>query len=292
MFIGDTDVTHQKTGDRDVGMVFESDALFPTYTARGNVGFPLKVRSMPKSEIDNRVIAESRAMGIDAILDRWPSQLSAGHRRLVQIARAMVRAPNVFLLDEPLATVDPPTRARLRRDLREMQSGYGVTTLYATNDPDEAMAIADRVAVIVDGRIRQVDTPRAVYRSPASRLVAGLTGDLCTFEANVERDETAFVVASPSCRLRSWATRLEREEGRQVTVGVRPIDVVPDDNGPVRAVLGAHSFLASRPARQLLMGDIELWTLARDLPDEGVLTFRFDRWHVFGRDDMTIAHIE
>ena len=134
------DMTGVEVQARDVGIVFQSNALFPTHTARANVGFPLKVRSLNAATIKKRVDAEARALGIEQIMDRWPKQLSAGHQQLVQIARALVRVPNVLLLDEPMANLDQPTRKRLRQDLKDLQRGYGVTTVYATNDPVEPPA--------------------------------------------------------------------------------------------------------------------------------------------------------
>ena len=129
-----------------------------------------------RDEIDRRVLAETRTMAIDRFLDRMPNQLAAGHQQLVQAARALVRRPSLFLLDEPLSRMDAANRQMMRSEIRLLQTGYGVTTLYATNDQEEAMAIADRIAVIDGGRLRQLGTPDEIYHEPVDMFVAGFVG--------------------------------------------------------------------------------------------------------------------
>lgn len=165
-----------RPADRNIAMVFQENVLFPRMDVRGNVSFPLRVRKVPAEEIASRVLAETRAVGIANLLERDPHQLSAGEQHLVQIARAMVRRPDLLLVDEPFVRLDPINRARLRGELRLIQTGYGVTALYATHDYVDAMSLADRVAILDEGKIRQVGTPAEIYDRPADMFVASFVG--------------------------------------------------------------------------------------------------------------------
>lgn len=162
---------------RDLAMVFQESVNFPNMTVGQAIGFPLRVRRVPAAEIATRVEAEARATGISSLIRRDPRRLSAGQQQVVQLARAMVRRPSLLLVDEPLARLDSVGSDRLRSELRLVQDGYGVTALYATHDFTDASALADRVAIIDGGRIRQVGTPTEVYRSPSDTFVAKLLGD-------------------------------------------------------------------------------------------------------------------
>lgn len=161
---------------RDIAMVFQDNALIPFRNVRKNVAFPLEMHRVKKPEIDDRVMAESRAMALDRFLTRMPRELGAGHQQLVQAARALVRRPDALLLDEPLARVDPIRRDSMRREIKMLADGYGVTTVYATNDPAEAMALGDRIAMIDGGKLRQVGTPDDLYQRPLDTVVAGFIG--------------------------------------------------------------------------------------------------------------------
>lgn len=165
-----------RPADRNLGMVFQDNVLFPKMNVRRNVGFPLSVRRRPAREIASRVEAETRAAGIANLLERNPHQLSAGQQQIVQIARAMVRRPDLLLVDEPFARLDPIGSGKLRTELRLVQSGYGVTALYATHNYVDAMGLADRVAILDEGRIRQVGTPSEIYEEPADMFVAAFVG--------------------------------------------------------------------------------------------------------------------
>jgi len=169
-------VTQRSPAERDVAMVFQDDALYPFMTVRRNVSFPLKMRRVPDDEIEDRVTAETRMLAIDRFLERFPGTLAAGHQQLVQAARALVRNPAVFLLDEPLARMDAESRQTVRSEIALLQRGYGVTMVYATNDQEQAMALGDRLAVLDDGRIRQIGPPGDVYSRPDDTFVAGFVG--------------------------------------------------------------------------------------------------------------------
>lgn len=234
--IGGVDVTRLDPKARDVAMVFQSNVLYPFLDVGGNVGFPLEVQRRPKPEIRERVRAEGRALHLERLMERKPSQLSAGHQQLVQIARALIRAPSLFLMDEPLARLDALLRVEMRSELRMVQRGYGVTTLYVTNDPTEAMAVCDRLAVLIAGKVVQISSPDDVYAHPVSREVAELTGDLSTMLFGVTSDESGYWLEHDGFRIRVWAESLGPYVGLDVVLGLRPEHLVPDPSG-LRAVV-------------------------------------------------------
>ena len=276
------DMTDVPTRDRDVAMVFQSDTLFPTHTVRGNVSFPLKVREMDPREVDLRVTAESRALRIEEILDQWPNRLSEGYRQLAQIARALVRAPRVFLLDEPFARLDAATRTRLRRDVRLIQSGYGVTMIHATNDPDEALALGDRVAVLDGGAIVQVDEPHTVRDHPVDVRVARLTGPIGLIDVQIRPEGHGYRLAAPGLSLVARAPALGDIESGRGMVGVRPEAIRIDEHGPVEATVDRLDFTGARSGRDLMVGEARLASQVGQEMDEGdAVTVAFDRWHVF-----------
>ncbi|MDP9463535.1 MAG: ABC transporter ATP-binding protein, partial [Actinomycetota bacterium] len=166
--IGGVDVTDATPAARDVSMVFQTPVLIPHRDVQGNIAFPLEIRHQRAAEIATRVAAETRALHIEALLARSPRELSAGEAQLVQVARALVRMPSLLLLDEPLARLDAALTQHMRLELRSLQQGYGVTTLLATNDPVEAMALPDRLVVVEAGHVVQVGPPIEVYERPVN----------------------------------------------------------------------------------------------------------------------------
>jgi multiple sugar transport system ATP-binding protein len=272
---------------RDVAMVFQDNALIPRKTVRQNVAFPLEVHHVNREEIDRRVLAETRTMAIDRFLDRMPSQLSAGHQQLVQAARALVRRPSLFLLDEPLSRMDAANRHMMRSEIRLLQTGYGVTTLYATNDQEEAMAIADRIAVIDEGRLRQLGTSREIYERPIDTFVASFVGSpSMSFLPGVASDREVHISAG------SLPVPPQTRSG-PVTVGVRPHEwhIVPTAGlpGTVQALerhgdfgfatvdLESDQIVMRVHEDQPAVGDkVELWTR---------------RYHIFGPTGRAVAHI-
>ena len=170
------DVTHREPGERDVAMVFQSYALYPHMTVAENIGFPLKMVGVKPAEIDRLVGEAAGRVNIGHLLARRPGQLSGGQQQRVALARAIVRRPNLFLLDEPLSNRDAKLRLETRLELHALQRGLGITTVYVTHDQEEAMTLADRIAVFMDGRIAQVGTPREVYARPRTMAVAGFVG--------------------------------------------------------------------------------------------------------------------
>jgi multiple sugar transport system ATP-binding protein len=176
ILIGDRDVTDVLPKYRDVSMVFQSYALYPHKTVAENIGFPLKVRKVPKDQQESAIREAAAQVQIDQLLDRYPRQLSGGQRQRVALARAMVRRPSVFLMDEPLSNLDAKLRGHMRAELKHMQSTLGTTTIYVTHDQIEAMTLAHRVAILERGVLQQLDTPAKIYNDPANLFVAQFIG--------------------------------------------------------------------------------------------------------------------
>ena len=174
--IGARDVTWADPKDRDIGMVFQSYALYPTMNVERNMSFGLRVAGVPKAEIAKRVARAAEMLHLQELLSRRPSQLSGGQRQRVAIGRALVRDAKVFLFDEPLSNLDAKLRAELRRELKQLHKDLGTTMVYVTHDQVEAMTMATRIAVMRNGVIQQIDTPAAIYARPANRFVAGFLG--------------------------------------------------------------------------------------------------------------------
>ena len=161
---------------RGVAMMFQSYGLYPHYTVRNNISFPLRTQRIPRAEIEAKVQWASQLLGIAHLLDRRPRQLSGGERQRVALARALVRSPTALLLDEPLSNLDAKLRTTARQEIKQFQQRVGVTTIYVTHDQVEAMGMGDRIAVIDHGRVRQVGTPSEIYDNPADRFVATFVG--------------------------------------------------------------------------------------------------------------------
>ncbi|WP_054951920.1 ABC transporter ATP-binding protein [Flaviflexus massiliensis] len=176
IYIGDKDVTDITPKDRDIAMVFQNYALYPHMTVEQNMGFALKIAGTPKEEIKERVLEAARILDLEDYLDRKPKALSGGQRQRVAMGRAIVRQPRVFLMDEPLSNLDAKLRVQTRTQIASLQRRLGITTVYVTHDQTEALTMGDRIAVLKDGLLQQVGTPREMYDAPANRFVAGFIG--------------------------------------------------------------------------------------------------------------------
>ena len=219
--IGDRDVTDVPARDRDIAMVFQSYALYPHMTARQNLGYGLRMRKTPKSEIGRRVDEVARMLGLEDLLDRKPSQLSGGQRQRVAMGRAIVREPAAFLMDEPLSNLDAKLRVDMRAQLARLHERLGVTTVYVTHDQIEAMTLGQRVAVMRDGRIQQAGEPHTLYREPANLFVAAFIGSpsMNLVEATLSDGQVSFAGFSvPLDRDR----RPRNGANERVILGIRP----------------------------------------------------------------------
>jgi len=241
--LGGRDVTAAHPGERDVSMVFQSPALIEHLDVRRNIAFPLKVHRTETDEIGWRVDAEVRALHIEQLMQRAPAGLSHGEQQMVQIARALVRAPAALLLDEPFAALDDHLRSRLRAEIGMLQAGYGVTTVMATKDSADIGALAAMVAVLDAGSLVQWGRVEDVRRSPVNLMAAMTTGTLSLMEMMVVRDQEGFWLTREDpgggelVRLRSWTPGLARHAGSTVTVALRLVDVEISDIGTVPAVV-------------------------------------------------------
>ncbi|CRK56475.1 Glycerol-3-phosphate ABC transporter, ATP-binding protein UgpC (TC 3.A.1.1.3) [Alloactinosynnema sp. L-07] len=220
IWIGDRDVTSLPPKDRDIAMVFQSYALYPHMTVGENIGFHLKISKLGKAERAKRVLEAAKLLDLEPYLDRKPAKLSGGQRQRVAMGRAIVRRPQVFLMDEPLSNLDAKLRVQTRTQIASLQRRLGVTTLYVTHDQTEAMTMGDRVAVLKDGELQQCDTPVNLFSRPVNLFVAGFIGSpaMNLLEAAVDGD---------TVRLGAWATRMDRAglaglTSRDLVIGVRP----------------------------------------------------------------------
>ena len=214
--------------DRDVAMVFQQGALYPHLSVRGNLGFGLKLRRTPNREIGLRVEEAATALGISELLDRRPGELSYGQQQRVALGRAIVRRPKLFLLDEPLSSLDAALRRQLRHEIRSLHQRLGSPMIYVTHDAGEAMALGHRIAILRDGRLQQVADPQTLYDRPGNRFVASLLGSpgMNFFDGHVERaDGCPVFVLSEDVQLAvpdRWRAMIEPYVGKPITLGVRP----------------------------------------------------------------------
>ena len=230
--IGDRVVNDLTPKERDIAMVFQSYALYPHMTVEQNLAFGLKLRKLPKPEVQKRVQEAAEILEIDDFLKRKPRALSGGQRQRVAMGRAIVREPQAFLMDEPLSNLDAKLRVQMRAEIHQLQRRLGVTTLYVTHDQVEAMTMGDRVAVMRDGHLQQVDTPQALYESPVNEFVAGFIGSpaINLVEAQLERDEGGVWVSFGGHRLLVDEQLVRNKSiladyvGRRVVLGIRPED--------------------------------------------------------------------
>jgi len=228
--IGDQVVNDVAPKDRDIAMVFQSYALYPHMTVYDNMAFGLKLRKMPKDEIDRRVKQSAEILGIGNLLQRKPKELSGGQRQRVAVGRAIVREPKVFLFDEPLSNLDAKLRVQTRAELSKLHKNLQTTFIYVTHDQTEAMTMATRIAVMNKGLLQQLDTPQNLYDHPANLFVAGFIGSpamnffkgkLVQSDGHFVADLGSFVVTLPD----SVKSRYESVLNKDIIFGIRPEDI-------------------------------------------------------------------
>ncbi|WP_424814498.1 ABC transporter ATP-binding protein [Roseococcus sp. YIM B11640] len=247
IFIGGRLVTQQPVWERDLGMVFQSYALFPHMDVARNVGYGLRARGVGKAEAAKRVEEALALVRLSAMAGRRPRELSGGQQQRVALARALVIRPRLLLLDEPFSALDRNLRAEMQIELKEIQQRLGVTTIFVTHDQGEAMSMSDRVAVMSEGRILQLDTPEGIYRRPSHAFVAGFVGDSTVLSGRLARrnDETALVrvagreFAVPAGPLAALG------EGGTVSVYFRPEHLSPSEDGLAGTVV-SRAYLGDR----------------------------------------------
>ncbi len=229
IYIGDRRVNDLEPGDRDIAMVFQNYALYPHMSVRKNMSFGLRMRKTPKAEIDQRVAQAAQILSIESLLDRKPKQLSGGQRQRVAVGRAIVRQPKAFLFDEPLSNLDAKLRVQMRTELARLHQRLKTTTIYVTHDQVEAMTLGDRIVVMKDSEIQQIDSPLAIYDRPANRFVAGFIGSpaMNFLEGRIENNR--FVAGDIDYEIRNWEATIPM---KQVILGFRPEDLSTDPMHP------------------------------------------------------------
>jgi multiple sugar transport system ATP-binding protein len=287
--IGERVVNRVPAKDRDIAMVFQSYALYPHLKVYDNIAFGLRLRKEPKAEIDRRVRDAAETLGLTEFLDRRPGALSGGQRQRVAMGRAIVRRPQVFLMDEPLSNLDAKLRVQVRAQISQLQSELGVTTIYVTHDQVEAMTMGDRVAVMRKGRLQQVASPQEVYDRPVNLFVAGFIGSpaMNILEANIEETEDGLCAVLGEARLAIGPGLLEARPGirqyvrEEIVLGIRPEGLedaalapdAPDDRrlrGTVelREALGSEIVAHVRVAGATHAVTEDVVELAKDVGDD------------------------
>lgn len=232
LVIGDKVVNNVEPKDRDIAMVFQNYALYPHMTVYENMAFGLKLRKVPKAEIDHMVREAARILDLEAYLKRKPKQLSGGQRQRVAMGRAIVRSPKVFLMDEPLSNLDAKLRVQMRVEIAKLHERLGATIIYVTHDQVEAMTLGTRIVVMKDGVVQQIDTPSNLYNGPKNLFVAGFIGSpqMNFFDADcvVENGEAFLMIGTNKIHLtpsKSKALVDGGYDGRTVVMGIRPEDI-------------------------------------------------------------------
>ncbi|MFZ2359244.1 MAG: ABC transporter ATP-binding protein [Anaerolineae bacterium] len=289
-------VTAVPPWERNAAMVFQSYALYPHMTVFANMAFPLQARKLKKDEIRQQVERTAQALGIDHLLQRKPRELSGGQMQRVALGRAMVRQPEVYLMDEPLSNLDAQLRVEMRGEIKRLQRELGVTTIYVTHDQAEAMTMADTLLVLRDGKIEQAGDPEHIYRRPASAFVAGFIGSpmINLIDGRLDRDGETFTAGAASISLPGELRQVAVGQGqRPLVLGIRPEDVVVSqqagpDSLPARAVV--REPLGKEALLLLAVDFLPTGSLLRAItppdlrpgPDETVwLHFLPERLHVF-----------
>ena len=301
IYIGGEDVTRRPAAKRDIAMVFQNYALYPHMTVRENWAFPLQAAKLPKAEREARIVRAAETLQMRRLLDRYPRELSGGQQQRVAMGRALVRQPQIFLLDEPLGALDAKLRVDARSAFKAMQRELGTTTIYVTHDQTEAQALGSKIIVLDEGAIQQIGAPDEIYDAPANRFVAGLFGSppMNFLDAELTYQNGNEVVSCGPLDLplppQVGAHVFDRAQSRQVTLGIRPeairqSPVAIEGSVPasvyVTEPLGHNVIVDLRFGDQIIRarGDRDDDRLANLQPDDPVY-IRFDaaRVHVFDR---------
>jgi len=306
IYIGDRIVNDVSPKDRDIAMVFQNYALYPHMSVYDNMAFGLKLRRVPRPDITRRVQEAAELLGLQGMLDRKPKQLSGGQRQRVALGRAIVREPKVFLMDEPLSNLDAKLRVQTRAELIKLHRRLGITTIYVTHDQVEAMTMGDRIAVMKDGIVQQVDSPLNLYNKPVNMFVAGFIGSpaMNFVEAKLEDGGQSCWVDAGALRVRAPASKtgkLSTYVGKTVVFGVRPEDifdknlspvVTPSEGNTVRATvdvvepMGATVTTYLTAGRHNLIATIDAEApIAKARPgDEVEIVFDMEKTHLFDKE--------
>jgi multiple sugar transport system ATP-binding protein len=293
--IGDTIVNDLPPRSRNIAMVFQSYALYSHLSVYENLAYPLKVRKLKKDEIKRRVAEVAEMIQISELLNRKPREISGGQRQRVALGRAIIREPAVFLMDEPLSNLDAKLRLRMRAELKLFQRDLATTTIYVTHDQAEAMTLADRVAIMNQGRLQQVGPPKAVYDRPANMFVAGFLGSppMNFLKVDIQHDSGQLWLKSNSVNLQApakWGAELgNSNDGRSVVLGVRPENMAVSASQVPNSIpaevyvvedLGSERLVDLRVDGQAAVGKID-GAFDPQIGDRVWITFGPDDVHLF-----------
>ena len=288
--------------DRDISMVFQNYALYPHMTVYDNMAFGLKLRKTPKDEIKRRVEEAARILDISHLLDRKPKALSGGQRQRVALGRAIVRDPKVFLLDEPLSNLDAKLRAQMRTEIAKLHKRLGTTFIYVTHDQTEAMTMGDRIVVMKDGFIQQVDTPQNLYDLPVNEFVAGFMGSpqMNFVDATLVKEGADYSVSFGATKVKVPANKVNSEianyVGKEIVFGIRPEDVHDEpefiEKHPetrttadveVTELMGAETYLYLNCEGNALTARVEPTSTAKT-GDKITIAFDMNKMHLFDKE--------
>ena len=307
--IGDRVVNDVEPKDRDIAMVFQNYALYPHMTVYDNMAFGLKLRKVPKQEIDKMVREAAKILDLEKLLDRKPKALSGGQRQRVAMGRAIVRNPKVFLMDEPLSNLDAKLRVQMRTEIAKLHQRLGTTIIYVTHDQTEAMTLGTRIVVMKDGVVQQVDTPQNLYDKPGNLFVAGFMGspqmNFLDADVEVQGDKASLKIAGQSIELPPAKAKKLIEGGyggKKVTFGIRPEDVddsemvvstskaVFESTINVYELLGAEVYLYFDLAEFPITARVDSRTTARP-GDKVKFAFDVEKIHIFDKEtEKTITN--
>ncbi len=261
-------VVPMRPGERNVAMAFETYALYPTLTVYENLAFPLRAARLPRDEVDHRVREVAGIIGVDELFDRKPGKLSSGQSQAVGLARALVRKPNVFLLDEPISHLDTSQRFRMRMYIKRLHIELGYTMILVTHDQEDALSLADRVAVMNEGKLCQIDTPQRIYEDPADLFVAGFIGDLPMnlVKGRMRREAGRTYVHFEGFELELPSGMAFRELPSEIVLGIRPshLEVRDPGQGRIPGEIFVVEPLGEQNAVTVQAGGVRLLAVAPD----------------------------
>ena len=302
LYIGDQLANDVAPKDRDIAMVFQNYALYPHMTVYDNMAFGLKLRKTPKDEIKRRVEEAARILDISHLLDRKPKALSGGQRQRVALGRAIVRDPKVFLLDEPLSNLDAKLRAQMRTEIAKLHKRLGTTFIYVTHDQTEAMTMGDRIVVMKDGFIQQVDTPQTLYDLPVNEFVAGFMGSpqMNFIDATLVKEGADYYVTFGAAKIKVPANKANAEianyVGKEIVFGIRPEDVHDEpefiEKHPetratadveVTELMGAETYLYLNCEGNALTARVEPTSTAKT-GDKITIALDMNKMHLFDKE--------
>lgn len=303
LYIEDKKVNDIPPKDRDIAMVFQNYALYPHMTVYENIAFGLKLRKMPKAQIDAKVHEAAKILNIEELLDRKPKALSGGQRQRVALGRAIVREPKVFLMDEPLSNLDAKLRVQMRTEIAKLHKRLQTTFIYVTHDQTEAMTMGSRIVVMKDGVIQQADAPQEIYAHPANVFVAGFIGSpqMNFIDAKLEEKDGTLFVNFDKCSIKlpeGTAKTLKDKgyAGKEVIFGIRPEDIevsksfiAEHKDSTIRTTLEVKELMGAESYLYLSTGKYSLTTRIEGSSDENIgslidVAINMDKIHIFDKD--------